>query len=129
MRATTRYLGARRFETAVGKHTFQTDHAGAGPTPPDFFVASLAACVGIYVSGYCEKVGLDATDLTIDLDYEKGHDRMSDFSIRVRLPHAELGARAAAVQRVAEACLVHQTIRTFADCPIAIEGAVASVAR
>ncbi len=123
-RAVTRYAGHRRFETEVGKHTFTTDHTGAGPTPPDFFVASLAACVGIYVSTYCEKVGLDTTGLTVDLDYDKKPDRMSDFSIRVRLPHADLGARAAAVQRVAEACLVHETICTFSGCPIVVEGLV-----
>jgi uncharacterized OsmC-like protein len=121
--ATTRYLGGKRFETEVGRHAFVTDHNGFGPTPPDFFAASLAGCVGIYVAGYCEKVGLDATDLTVELEFAKGSDRMSNFSVRVRLPHADLGARAGAVQRVAEACLVHETIRTFATCPITIEGA------
>ena len=124
MRAATRYLGGRRFETRVGKHTIATDHTGTGPTPPDYFVASLAACVGIYVTTYCDKVGLDTTGLTVELDYEKEPDRMSDLSILVRLPNAELGARAAAVQRVAEACLVHETIRTFTGCPITVEGAV-----
>jgi uncharacterized OsmC-like protein len=128
MHAETRYLGGRRFETEVGAHTFPTDHTGIGPTPPDYFVASLAGCIGIYVSGYCEKVGLDATDLTVELEYEKGHDRMAGFKVRVRLPHADLGPRAAAVQRVAEACLVHETIRTFGGCPIEIEGAVPSIA-
>lgn len=123
MIATTRYLGGKRFDTAVGNHSFRTDHTGIGPTPPDLFVASLTGCIGIYVAGYCEKVGLDATDLTVELECTKGTDRMSDFTVRVRLPHAELGARAAAVQRVAEACLVHETIRTFAECPITIEGA------
>lgn len=127
MRAATRYLGGKRFETEVDKHTFATDHTGMGPTPPDLFVASLAACVGIYVTTYCEKVGLDTTGLTVDLDYEKGPHRMSGFSVRVRLPYADLGARAAAVQRVAEACLVHETIRTFAGCPIKVEGAIATL--
>lgn len=124
MRATTRYLGDRRFATDVGVQTFTTDHNGTGPTPPDLFVASLAACIGIYVTTYCEKVGLDATDLTVDLQTTKGPDRMSAFSVQVHLPRAVLGARAGAVQRVAEACLVHETIRTFSDCPIRVEGAV-----
>jgi putative redox protein len=124
MRATTKYLGDRRFQTDVGRHVFTTDHNGVGPTPPDFFVASVAACVAIYVANYCAKAGLDATDLTVDLEYAKGDARMSDFAVRVHLPHAVLGARAAAVQRVAERCLVHETIRTFGACPITIEGAL-----
>ena len=53
---------------------------------------------------------------------------MSGFSVQVHLPCAVLGARAAAVQRVAEACLVHETVRTFGDCPIRVEGAVPVVA-
>ncbi len=128
MRATTRYLGGKRFETEVGNQRFTTDHNGAGPTPPDLFVTSIAACIGIYVASYCARVGLDATDLTVELEYAKDSTRMSHFSVRVRLPHAELGARAGAVQRVAESCFVHETIRTFADCPITIEGAVTAAA-
>lgn len=128
MQARTRYLGGRRFATDVGRQTFTTDHNGAGPTPPDLFAASLAACIGIYVTTYCEKVGLDVTDLTVDLQATKGADRMSGFSVQVHLPRAVLGARAAAIQRVAEACLVHETIRTFGDCPIRVEGAVPVVA-
>lgn len=124
MEAKTRYLGGRRFATEVGGQTFTTDHTGIGPTPPDLFAASLAACIGIYVTTYCEKVGLDATDMTVDLHTVKGPDRMSEFSVQVHVPHAVLGARAAAVQRVAEACLVHETIRTFGDCPIRVEGAI-----
>jgi uncharacterized OsmC-like protein len=123
MLATTRYLGGKRFETAVGSHAFVTDHTGMGPTPPDFFAASLAGCVGIYVANYCEKAGLDATGLEVDLEFSKDSDRMSGFSIRVRLPNAVLGPRAAAVQKVAEACLVHETVRTFGECPITVEGA------
>lgn len=124
MQARTRYLGGRRFDTEVGRHTFTTDHTGAGPTPPDLFVASLAACIAIYVTGYCERVGIDVTGLAVDLEASKDQHRMSGFSVRVRLPNATLGTRAAALQRVAEACLVHETIRTFEDCPIHIEGAV-----
>jgi uncharacterized OsmC-like protein len=128
MIATTRYLGSKRFANQVGAHVFTTDHNGAGPTPPDLFAASLAGCVGIYVAGYCEKVGLDASGLEVELEYAKGDARMSGFSIRVRLPNAELGARADAIRRVAEACLVHETIRTFEGCPITIEGAAPALA-
>ncbi len=128
MRATSRYLGGKRFETEVGSQRITTDHTGAGPTPPDFFVTSIAACVGIYVADYCNRVGLDTRDLTVDLEYAKDAARMFDFSVRVRLPHADLGARMGAVQRVAESCFVHQTIRTFADCPIMIEGAATAAA-
>ena len=119
--ATTRASGSRRFETTVGANRFITDHSGAGPTPPDFFVASLTACIAVYVAGYCRKAGIDTTDLSVELECDKGDTVMSDFRIAVRLPHADLGPRTAAVRRVAEACLVHATIRSFVESPIAVE--------
>jgi uncharacterized OsmC-like protein len=120
-RATTRSLRGRRFETEVGPQRFITDHGGPGPTPPDFFVASLTACVAVYVAGYCRKAGIDATDMSVELECDRGDRLMSDFRIAVRLPQAELGPRAAAVRRVAEACLVHATIRSFVETPITVE--------
>ena len=128
-RATTRSMGNRTFETRVGAHAFITDHGGSGPTPPDFFVVSLTACIGVYVSGYCRKAGIDTTDMSIDLECEKSEHVMSKFRMAVHLPNADLGARAAAVQRVADACLVHATIRTFGDCPITVRDRRSTLAR
>ncbi len=128
-RATTRALGDRTFETTVGAHAFMTDHSGSGPTPPDFFVASLTGCIGVYVAGYCRKAGIDSTDMSIELECEKGDHVMSNFRIAIHLPNAELGARAAALQRVADACLVHATIRAFGDCPIIVRDRVSTLAQ
>lgn len=127
-RAVTRLLGGRRFETETGRHRLVTDHDGAGPTPTDLFLASLPACVAFYVAEYCGRVGIDATGLEVELEYLREPRRVGEFAIVVRLPNAEMGARAEALRRVAEACYVHESIRTFGGIPIKFEDATARAA-
>lgn len=127
-RALTRFLGHGRFETEIGRHRIVTDHEGGGPTPTDLFLVSLPACVGFYVAEYCHRAGLDATGLEVELEYVREPRRVAEFGIVVRLPHAEVGARAEALRRVAEACYVHESIRTFGAIPIRLEDAAVQAA-
>lgn len=127
-RAVTRLLGGRRFETEIGRQRILTDHEGAGPTPTDLFLVSLPACVAFYVAEYCGRAGIDATGLEVELEYLREPRRVADFAIVVRLPHADVGARAEALRRVAEACYVHESIRTFGGIPVKIEDATAQAA-
>jgi uncharacterized OsmC-like protein len=128
--AVSSYLGGRRFDTEVNRRHFITDHAGGGPTPPDLFVASISACIGIYVADYCEKVGLDATGLRVELTFDKSADktRLVDFGVTVHLPNAAVGPRREAIRRVASACLIHETLRAFVDFPIEVRDAAAPAA-
>ncbi len=127
-RAVVRSLPERRLETIVGRHRFVTEHTGLGPTPPDLFVASLAACIAVYVGSYCRTAGLDATGLEVDLAFDRDETRLSGFRATVRLPKAVVGSRIAAIERVAHACLIHETVRSFAGCGITIVDATAAAA-
>jgi putative redox protein len=105
----------------VGEHRILIDVPASmggsdrGPTPPDLFVASLGSCVAAFVVAYCGRTGLDATDLAVDVDYDKADDptRLVNLRVTIRLPHAECGDREAAIRRVAEHCPVHESIATF----------------
>jgi len=125
---TTRHRGDLHFETELGEHVITTDvRKNQGPKPPEIFVASLGACVGVLVADYCERAGIDADDLRVDVDYEWASDpsRLSDIKVTINLPNAELNGRARAIKRVAERCPVHQTIRTLDGADIEINGKVA----
>ena len=93
---------------------------GRGATPPELFVVSLGSCVAGYVATYCEQHGLDTTGLAVDVGYAKVDDptRLVDLTVTVRLPHADCGARAAAIRRVAQHCPVHETIATLSGIRI-----------
>lgn len=124
----TYYKGDMKFESEMGKHTMTIDVPAAmggsdrGPTPPELFIASLGSCVGAFVANYCAKSGVDATDLRVDVAFEKAENptRLTDVQVTIFLPHGECKNRRQAMQRVAEHCPVHETIATMKDVEMKI---------
>ncbi len=118
---TTAYRGEMAFESIIGRHRLLIDVPPAmggrdrGPTPPELFAASLGSCVAAFVAQYCERTRLNVTDLAVDVTYDKADDptRLVNLRVTIKLPHAECGAREAAIRRVAEHCPVHESIATF----------------
>ena len=127
---TTIYKGSMLFESQMGKHTVTIDVPASmggsdrGPTPPEFFVASLGSCVGAFVAQYCEKNGIDATDMTVDVTFDKADDptRLVNLRDTVNLPHGDCAKRIKAIERVAEHCPVHATIKTMEGLALDIRG-------
>ncbi len=127
---TTTYKGSMLFETQMGKHTVTIDVPASmggsdrGPTPPEFFVASLGSCVGAFVAQYCENNGIDATDMTVDVTFDKADDptRLVNLQATVNLPHGDCAKRIKAIERVAEHCPVHATIKTMEGLALDIRG-------
>ncbi|HEX2906856.1 MAG TPA: OsmC family protein [Phototrophicaceae bacterium] len=126
---TTFYKGGMLFETQMGSHTLQIDVPASmggsdrGPTPPEIFIASLGSCVGAFVAQYCERNGVDARDLTVDVLFDKAENpsRLINLKIQVKLPDADCTEqRAEAVKRVAAHCPVHETISTLEGIQIEI---------
>ena len=118
---TTFYKGDMLFESQMGNHKLTIDVPPAmggsdrGPTPPEVFIASLGSCVGAFVANYCAKSGIDATDLSVDVSFDKADNptRLINLEVTIFLPHGECKNRRQALQRVAEHCPVHETIETM----------------
>lgn len=125
---TTIYKGGMLFESKVGKHTVTIDvppdmgGVDRAPTPPQFFVVSLGSCVAAFIATYCQQTGIDATDLAVDVAFDKVENptRLSNLKISVKLPHADCQARKNALLRVAQHCPVHETIDTLEGIQIEI---------
>jgi len=87
-----------------------------GPTPSEAFLASLAQCVAMVVSGYCRARGIphDGLSVTITADRvkdEKGVGYWGNLQIHVRLPEGVSEDRVNAVLRVIKSgCPVTATI-------------------
>lgn len=116
---TTIFKGDMEFEAIMGEHRLTIDVSpsrggkGRGPRSTQLFVASLASCVAVFVASYCERAGLDATDLSVDVNY--GEDdaeptSLVDLEVVINLPNAEVGDRREAIRRVADHCPVHETV-------------------
>ena len=126
--AVTRYQGDMLFETEIGGQRIVSDVTapmggkGRAPTPPDLFVASLGACVAAFVAHYCEQQGIDTGGLSVETCFEKSEQPvyLTHFHVDVNLPEADCADRQAAVQRVADHCIIHETLHHLKDLDIRI---------
>lgn len=126
----TSHKGDMLFETRLGRHNVLIDvppsmgGTDRGPTPPEFFVASLGSCVAALVANYCNNTGLDATDLSVDVTFDKAEDptRLTNVQVLIHLPHADVNGREKAILRVAERCPVHETICSLDSVKISMNG-------
>jgi ribosomal protein S12 methylthiotransferase accessory factor len=112
------YKDGWKFAAQCGNHAVIADlpqeqkGSDAGPTPPQYFLVSLASCIGVYVLGFCNNSGLDATGMQIKITADKLQQpaRMGNIKMEVSLPNAQVGKRKEALLSVARKCLVHNTI-------------------
>jgi uncharacterized OsmC-like protein len=129
-KVTTYHKGNMLFESELGNHTVVIDvpsgmgGSNRGPTPPDLFIASLGSCVGAFVANYCGQTGIDTSDLSIDVTFDKVEDptRLVNLKIDVNLPNGVYKKREKALLRVAEHCPVHETIATMDGIRINFNG-------
>ena len=127
---TTHYKGDMLFESVIGEHKITIDVPESmggddrGPVPPQLFVASLGSCIGAFVAQYCEQNGINDEGMQIDISFEKAADptRLVNLRATVKLPKGDCGKRVKAIERVAEHCPVHSTIRTMENLEIEILG-------
>jgi putative redox protein len=125
---TTIYKGDMLFESTIGEHTIAIDvpdgmgGKNRGPMPPQLFIASIGSCVAALVTEYCEHHNIDATGLTVDIEFEKisNPTRLTNIRSIVTLPNATVHQKDAAIRRVAERCPVHETIVNMPEMAIEI---------
>lgn len=114
-----RHTRALQFIAKQRGHEVTIDQPGGaggfdkGMTPPELFVASLGACIGVYVVDFCERHSIDTEGMKIRMSWEKASDppnRIGRIHADVDMPAEIPDSMRAAVQRVAEQCLIHNTI-------------------
>jgi len=129
-KVTTHYKGDMLFGTTLGSHEVLIDvptgmgGQDRGPTPPEFFVASLGSCVAALVANYCNQAGLNSEGLSVDVTFDKVADptRLANINVEVNLPNADVKGREKALLRVAERCPVHETLCTMDKVNIVLNG-------
>ena len=82
-------------------------------TPTELFIASLAMCVAIFVVYFAERHDIPLEGMKVETDYEhaeKPH-RIGAIRLQVTMPQPVAEQHRAALQRAAEQCVVHNTLR------------------
>jgi putative redox protein len=110
------FKGETVFETRIGNNSLLIDSSNTEAMgPPQLMFASIAACSGALVAGYCRNTGIDATGLTIKLEFDKADNpyRFTNFRMKIILPGLTDPKKRDAVLRVAEHCPVHETMKHY----------------
>ena len=125
-----KYEGGKRFCAQNRQHKVTIDQpekfgrTEQGATPTELFIDSIGACVGVYVISYCKSVGLNTEGLTIKVEWEKELKEkpyhIKTINVKIDLPNADIGPRKAALLKVAESCLIHQTMKNQAHIDISL---------
>jgi ribosomal protein S12 methylthiotransferase accessory factor len=114
MEMTIDFPGGARVATRFGGFTIETDlpanagGEGSAPTPFEAFLASLGACAGIYVLGFCRQRGIPVEGIRL-IQRTKIHavtGLAESISLDIQLPPDFPEEYKAAVVRAAEQCKV-----------------------
>jgi len=131
------FPGGKRVDARVGAHVVRTDQpveAGGGGTaiaPFDLFLASIAACAGIYVLGFCQARGLSTDGLALSqrVDVDPATKLPSRIHLDLHLPPSFPDRYRAAIVRAAEGCKVKKTIAAGPAFEVAVAVADAGLAQ
>ncbi len=88
------FEGGKKVNVNYNGFTIKTDQPvkgggeGSAPTPFDLFLASLGACAGVYIKGFCDQRGLDASKIKLlqKMHYDSNEHLMKRFDIEIQLP-------------------------------------------
>ncbi|MBK1700167.1 OsmC family protein [Thiococcus pfennigii] len=116
-RLEVRFPGGKRIDVEVGGFVIHTDQgakaggAGSAPEPFALFLASLAACSGIYALNFCEsrKLPTDGLGLAMDWSREPGA-AQANATLRLRLPHGFPDRYRDSIVRAMDLCAVKKHI-------------------
>lgn len=134
MAMTVSFPGGKRVDVEAGGFLVRTDQPPAGggegsaPEPFTLFLASLAACAGIYVLGFCQARGIPTEGLRLVQEHQRdpATKKLTSVAIDIELPSGFPAQYVAAVIHTASHCAVK---RALADPPsFTIEAHVAVLA-
>jgi uncharacterized OsmC-like protein len=84
----------------------------AYPSAPELLMASLGSCIASALITYGRRRDYALDGLAVDLDWKLAEDphRIGEITVRVSVPDAIPRDQQAVFQRVADTCLIHNTL-------------------
>lgn len=112
------YQDGAKFKATSRGHTLLSDQPldnqgqDQGMTPPEWFLASLGACVGFYAVKYLETRQLDATGLEVAVTADKVTDpaRLDHIRLQVKTGIPLEARHQKGLERAVDACIIHNTL-------------------
>ncbi len=103
----------------LGNHVIKTDqkvHGGgedSAPAPFDYFLVSLATCAGIYVKVFCNKRGIDPSEIRIIQKHRNDPEtrKLIGIDLDIVLPDGFPEKYREAVIKAADQCAVKRLLK------------------
>jgi len=122
------FPGNKKVDALIDGYTVQTDQpiqAGGdatAPTPFALFIASMGACAGIYVKGFCDQRGINTRGmhLSMDYDYDPAQKMIARFILQIHVPMDFPPQYDDAVIRAASLCAVKRHLNPAIENRITI---------
>jgi len=109
--------GRRSVSASMNGHVIWTDQPlenggdDSAPSPFDLFAASIGACAGVFVQGFCAKRGIAYQGIRLHEELRYAPDgTLAEVSLEIRLPESFPAKYRDAVVKVAEQCSVKRAI-------------------
>lgn len=108
-----------RVNARIGKHVVKTDQKERGggedsaPAPFDYFLVSLATCAGIYVKVFCDKRGIDSSEIRINQNHSVDPQtrKLTGIDLEIVLPDGFPEKYREAVLKAADQCAVKRLLK------------------
>lgn len=116
MKLTVVYRGGMHFCTSAQSGELMCDESSevgkAYPSAPELLMASLGSCIGSVLAYYADwhKMNLEGMSVNLDWQIAEGPHRIGSIAVTVTLPLALPEAQLTVLRRVADSCLVHNTL-------------------
>lgn len=112
------YKSGKAFTVNARGHEFITDQPldnegeDLGPTPVEYFIASMAGCAGLFASIYLKRNDLDPSQLKVGAtwDYEKNPSRVGIINIKVETGLDLNNEQLDKLHKMVEGCTIHKTL-------------------
>jgi len=84
----------------------------AYPSAPELLMASLGSCIASVLVYFAQRHGIALEGMRVDLDWEvaEGPHRIGEIDVRVSVPGSLSESERTKLERVAHACLIHNTL-------------------
>lgn len=107
-----KFQASCRGHKILGDQPLDNHGQDQGMTPPEWFLASLGACVGFYAVKYLEARHLDTSGLDISVTADKVTDplRIDHIHIQVKTSVPIEPRHQKGLERAVDACIIHNTL-------------------
>jgi putative redox protein len=127
--------GGRRVTAHVGGHEIHTDQPvsnggqNSAPSPFDVFLASLGACAGLFVQGFCAARDIESTGIRLhEWPRYDGSGALRGVELAIELPVNFPARYHEALLRVVEQCTVKRAIAGHPELMVRISASTSSPA-